>query len=172
MAAETLFNLFRFSDIFRTNAGCCCYVSHSVSDTKAIFGHLWWNKKCCYWVYFKFEKYQWVEESSLETDRFSLQRNVLYRKRLNNYVAFNFKGTQIHASTADDWLIKALFALSGIPIALSQVIEKGKKVFVRVIPTKEPTQLKACCWKEHRSLLFFHLKLILPNTDILIMHSN
>lgn len=78
-----------------------------------------------YWVHFKFEGER--EE-----------RGMCFQERLNNKLSF-FKGTQICASIASDWLIKALFALSGIPIALRQVIENEKReVFVWVILTKEP----------------------------------
>jgi len=55
-----------------------------------------------------------------------LQEECALKERLNNYEAFNFKGTQVHASTAGDWLIEALFALTGISIALCQGIQKEK----------------------------------------------
>lgn len=76
-------------------------------------------------------------------------------KAEQQHTASNFKGTKVHAFTACDWLIKALFALSGIPIALSQVIEM-KRRSVSVKPKKDSTQLKAVGgWKEHQSLLLF-----------------
>lgn len=117
------------------------------------------------------KEYQWVEKSSLTRDQFFLQK----KERLNNHIASNFKGTQVHASTAGDWLIKALFALSGIPIALSQVIEKGKKVFVWV-PYLKSTKSNVWLKGTPVTAVFFSL---LFNPDInkayasmLVKHSN
>lgn len=149
-------------------------MSHSDTDTKTIYGYWWWNKKYFgaqaeYWVYFKFEKIS-VNWGSLRQKRsVFLAEECALQERLNKYVAFNFKGTQVHASTASDWLIKALFAVSGIPIALSQVIEKKKKKSLFPGHTyKKAHTTKSSMWLKRTPVTI----VFLFNTDINIAYAS
>lgn len=154
-------------------------MSHSV--TGAIFSHWQWNKKDISaqteqligdTSHLKKKKKKICELGKARFEEITFHRDkCALEEGLNNYEAFNFKGTQVHASRAGDWLIEALFALSGISIALCQVIEKEKEVFVWATLKKKP-QLKALYhWTQHQSLPFFCSAVTLINPFLWLLCS-